>query len=171
MVDNLVSGPVVVFGQPPLGGPQEMHLFEILREKMEFRDLGAEGWIAVLLSGIFGNWLVGMAAFLATTARTVGGKILGIMFPIVAFVAIGLQHSPANMGYFSVGLINGGSGISWGEALYWNILPASLGNMIGGAGLVALFFWYTYGRRPQQRQGLKQVEQTIRHRRAKAESP
>ena len=80
------------------------------------------------------------------------------MFPIVAFVAIGLRHSPANMGYFSVGLINGGSGISWGEALYWNILPASLGNIIGGAGLVALLFWYTYGRRPHRRQGLKQVQ-------------
>ena len=92
------------------------------------------------------------------------------MFPIIAFVAIGLQHSPANMGYFSVGLINGGSGIGWGEALFWNILPASLGNIIGGSGLVALLFWYTYGRHPRQRQGLKQLGQTLRQRRAKAES-
>ena len=100
---------------------------------MEFRELGTEGWFAVLLSAILGNWLVGMAAFLATAARTVSGKILGVLFPIIAFVAIGLQHSPANMGYFSLGLINGGSGIGWGEALFWNILPASLGNIIGGS--------------------------------------
>ena len=137
---------------------------------MEFRDLGMEGWFAVLLSAILGNWLVGMAGFLATAARTVFGKILGVLFPIIAFVAIGLQHSPANMGYFSVGLINGGSCIGWGEALFWNILPASLGNIIGGAVLVALLFWYTYGRRPQQRQGLKQVGQTLWQRLAKAES-
>ncbi len=162
---------VVIKGAHLLGGPQEMHLFEILREKMEFRDLGAEGWFAVLLSAVLGNWLVGMAAFLATAARTVSGKILGVMFPIIAFVAIGLQHSPANMGYFSVGLINGGSGIGWGEALYWNILPASLGNIIGGGGLVALLFWYTYGRQPQQRQGLEQVGQTLRQRQQIAESP
>ncbi len=113
---------------------------------------------------------MGMAAFLAAAARTVSGKILGVMFPIIAFVAIGQQHSPANMGYFSVGLINGGSGIGWGEALYWNILPASLGNIIGGGGLVALLFWYTYGRRPQQRLGLKQVGQTLRQRQEKAKS-
>ena len=137
---------------------------------MEFRELGAEGWFAVLLSAILGNWLVGMAAFLASAARTVSGKILGVMFPIIAFVAIGLQHSPANMGYFSVGLLNGGSGISWGEALYWNILPASLGNIIGGSGLVALLFWYTYGRRPHQRQGLKQMGQTLRQRQERAET-
>ncbi len=87
-------------GAHVLGAPQEMHLFEILREKMEFRDLGTEGWFAVLISAILGNWLVGMAAFLATAARTVSGKILGVLFPIIAFVAIGLQHSPANMATF-----------------------------------------------------------------------
>ena len=116
---------------------------------MEFQDLGVEGWFAVLLSGILGNWLVGMAAFLATAARTVSGKILGVLFPIIAFVAIGVQHSPANMGYFSVGLINGGSGIGWGEAILWNIVPASIGNIVGGAVLVASLFWYTYGRHAQ----------------------
>ncbi len=95
-----------------------------------------------------------MAAFLAAAARTVSGKILGILFPIVAFVAIGLQHAPANMGYFAVGLIDGGSGIGWGEAIWWNIVPASLGNVIGGAVLVALLFWYTFGRDRHQRQAL-----------------
>ncbi len=140
-----------------LGERQELRLFEILAEKMEFRDLGLEGWFAVLLSGILGSWLVGMAAFLATAARTVSGKILGVLFPIIAFVAIGVQHSPANMGYFSMGLIRGGSGIGWGEAILWNIVPASLGNIIGGAVLVALLFWYTYGQDPGQRQGLKRA--------------
>ena len=154
---------LMVSGAHLLGEAQETRLFEILGEKMEFRDLGTEGWFAVLLSGILGNWLVGMAAFLATGARTVSGKILGVLFPIIAFVAIGVQHSPANMGYFSVGLIDGGSGIGWGEAIWWNIVPASLGNLIGGAVLVALLFWYTYGRNPQQRRGLKQASQMVRY--------
>ena len=107
----------MIDGGHVLGQLQEERLYDLLDEKMELRALGTEGWFAVLLSGILGNWLVGMAAFLATAARTVTGKILGVLFPIVAFVAIGLQHSPANMGYFSVGLINGGSGIGWGEAI------------------------------------------------------
>jgi len=161
---------VMIKGGHVLGAPQEAHLFEILGEKMQYRDLGIEGWFAVLLSAILGNWLVGMAAFLATAARTVSGKILGVLFPIIAFVAIGLQHSPANMGYFSIGLINGGSGISWGEALYWNILPASLGNIIGGSVLVALLFWYTYGRDQKGRQSLRDASQMVRQHRETSES-
>lgn len=145
-----------------MGELQEERLFEILGEKMEFQALGVEGWFVVVVSGILGNWLVGMAAFLATAARTVSGKILGILFPIVAFVAIGLQHAPANMGYFAVGLIDGDSGIGWGEAIWWNIVPASLGNVIGGGVLVALLFWYTYGRGPRQRQVLVRAKDLVR---------
>ena len=98
---------LMIAGSHLLGESQELRLFEILGEKMKFRELGTEGWFAVLISGIMGNWLVGMAAFLATAAPTVSGKILGVLFPIIAFVAIGAQHSPANMGYLLAGLING----------------------------------------------------------------
>lgn len=161
---------VIMDGADLLGEPQQLRLFQIMMEKMEFRDMGTEGWFAILLSGILGAWLVGMAAFLATAARTVNGKILGILFPIVTFVAIGVQHSPANMGYFSVGLINGGSGTGWGEAIWWNIIPASIGNIIGGAVLVAFLFWFTYGRRPKDRQSLRQAGQLVRERSAEVES-
>ncbi len=155
---------LVIDGAHLLREPQKMRLFEILTEKMEFRELGLEGWFAVLLSGILGSWLVGMAAFLATAARTVSGIVLGIVFPIIAFVALGAQHSPANMGYFSVGLIGGGSDSGWGEAIWWNIAPASLGNVIGGAVLVAALFWYTYGQRPQRREALRRASELARQR-------
>ena len=145
-----------------LGPLQEERLFEILAEKVEFQDLGVEGWFVVVASGVLGNWLVGMAAFLATAARTVPGKILGVVFPIVAFVAIGVQHSPANTGYFAIGLIGGGSGIGWGEAIWWNIVPASLGNVIGGAILVALLFWYTYGHSAEKRKALIRAGELVR---------
>ncbi len=160
---------LMVAGAELLGEAQQLRLFEILDEKMELRDIGPEGWGAVVLSGILGNWLVGMAAFLATAARTVTGKILGILFPIITFVAIGAQHSPANMGYFSVGLIEGGSGIGWGEAIWWNIIPASLGNVIGGAALVAFLFWFTYGRHPKHRQGLRRAGELARRHRGGVE--
>ena len=135
-----------------------------MEEKIQFQDLGVEGWFVVVVSGILGNWLVGMAVFLATSARTVSGKILGVLFPIVTFVAIGVQHAPANMGYFSVGLIGGVSGVGWGEAIWWNIVPASLGNIIGGAILVALLFWYTYGRDAGKRQALIRAGELARSR-------
>ena len=74
------------------------------------------------------------------------------------------------MGYFSMGLIRGGSGIGWGEAILWNIIPASLGNIIGGSVLVALLFWYTYGHEPQQRQGLRRAGELVREQRENVES-
>jgi formate transporter len=157
-VGSMVNG-AHIFG--PL---QEERLFELMAEKMQFQDLGTEGWFIVVVSGIMGNWLVGMAAFLATAARTVTGKILGVLFPIVAFVAIGVQHAPANLGYFATGLIGGGSGVGWGEAIWWNILPASLGNMIGGAVLVALLFWFTFGRDARKRQALLRAQELARKR-------
>lgn len=147
-----------------IGPPQEERLFELMREKMRFRELGTEGWFVVLASGVLGNWLVGMAAFLATAARTVSGKILGVLFPIVAFVAIGVQHAPANMGYFATGLIHGGSGIGWGEAIWWNVVPASLGNVIGGAVLVAMLFWFTYGHDARKRESLIRANEMARTR-------
>ena len=138
-----------------LGAEEVERLREIIGEKMRFQGMGADGWFRAVASGILGNWLVGMAAFNATAARTVSGKILGIVFPIVTFVALGVQHSPANMGYFAVGLIEGDMGTSWGEAIAWNIVPASIGNLIGGAVFVALLFWYTYGSEPRSRDALR----------------
>ena len=154
----------MVNGAHVLGPLQEERLFELIEEKMQFRDMGTEGWFIVLVSGIMGNWLVGMAAFLATASRTVSGKILGVFFPIVTFVAIGVQHAPANMGYFATGLIGGGSGVGWGEAIWWSLIPASLGNIIGGAVLVALLFWYTYGKDAKSRQALIRAGELARSR-------
>lgn len=128
-----------------IGPAQASRLAELIGEKMRFEQMGAEGWFRVVASGVLANWLVGMAAFLATAARTVSGKILGILFPILAFVALGVQHVPANMGYFAAGLIHGGVGTTWQETFVWNLLPATIGNLIGGGVLVALLFWYTFG--------------------------
>ena len=152
-VGALVTAAVV------LDGASTERLAELIAEKLRYRDLGVSGWFSVLVSGILGNWLVGMAAFLSTAARTISGKILGIIFPIVTFVAIGLQHAPANMGYFAIGLIHGDVGAGWGEAIWWNIVPASIGNLIGGGILVALLFWYTYGQSPEQRHTLRRIDE------------
>lgn len=153
---------LLINGAQVIGSAEAERLTEVIGEKMRFMDLGVEGWFAVLISGILGNWLVGMAAFLATAARTISGKILGILFPIVAFVAIGLQHSPANMGYFSIALIHGDVGTGWGEAIWWNLVPASLGNVIGGGVLVAVLFWYTFGQKSDRIEALRRADELAR---------
>ena len=147
-VGNLVGAIFVGFmlnAADVIGPAQGERLAELIGEKMRFEQLGAEGWLRVVASGILANWLVGMAAFLATAARTVSGKILGIALPILAFVALGVQHVPANMGYFAAGLIHGGTGTTVPEAFVSNLLPATIGNLIGGAVLVSLLFWYVFG--------------------------
>lgn len=128
-----------------IGPPQAARLAELITEKMRFEQMGIEGWFRVIASGILANWLVGMAAFLATAARTVSGKILGILLPILAFVALGVQHVPANMGYFAAGLIHGNVGTTAQEVFVWNLLPATIGNLVGGGVLVAFLFWFTFG--------------------------
>lgn len=160
----------MINGAHVFGDLQHERLFELMAEKVQFQEDGIEGWFIVVVSGILGNWLVGMAAFLATAARTVTGKILGVIFPILTFVALGVQHAPANMGYFSIGLIDGGSEVGWGEAIWWSLAPASLGNIVGGTLLVALLFWLAYGR-PRQRQALINARDLMRESMGGDDSP
>ncbi|WJE16065.1 formate/nitrite transporter family protein [Halobacillus sp. ACCC02827] len=114
-----------------------------LENKMKFMDHGVLGWFQVLISGILANWLIGMAAFLTTAARDITGKILGTMLPVVLFVAGNFQHSAANMGYFSMGFLVSDK-YTWYEYIFFNLVPASIGNLIGGAILVSLLFSYAY---------------------------
>jgi len=121
-------------------------LAEIVAFKMSYRDIGgARGWFEIILSGMLANWLVGMAAFFATMGRTIIGKYIPVFLAVSLFVTAGFQHSPANMGYFSLSIAAGGAP-GWGQALVWNLIPAGIGNVLGGTLLVALPFWYLYGR-------------------------
>lgn len=116
-------------------------LAEIVDAKMRYRDIGGiEGWARATLSGVLGNWLVGMAAFLAVMGRTIIGKYIPVLLMVSAFVAAGFLHSPANMAYFSLAQPDG-LGPGWGPALAWSIAPAAVGNIAGAFFLVALPFW------------------------------
>jgi formate/nitrite transporter len=121
-------------------------LAEIVATKMSFRDTGgATSWFRLVLSGALANWLVGMAAFFAVMGRTIVGKYIPVFLAVTMFVSAGFQHSPANMGYFSISMAGGG-GPGWAPAILWNLIPAGIGNVLGGTLLVALPFWFLYGR-------------------------
>jgi formate/nitrite transporter FocA (FNT family) len=122
-------------------------LTEIVAAKMRYREVGgAEGWFQAVLSGVLGNWLVGMAAFLAVMGRTIIGKYVPVFLLVTAFVASGFLHSPANMAFFSLAGPEG-IGPGWGAALGWSVLPAAVGNVLGAFFLVALPFWAVNARR------------------------
>lgn len=117
-------------------------LAEIMTKKMAYADLGTTGaWLRAAASGILANAFVGMAAFFATMGRTIVGKYVPVFLAVTLFVTANFQHSPANMGYYALAMPHG-VGPGWLPALGWNILPVGLGNMLGGALLVALPFWY-----------------------------
>jgi len=143
-----VFGLAVHFAQ--IYEPSDAHLLhQVIALKLQFRTIGgAEGWFKAVISGVFANWLVGLAAFFATMARTLIGKYIPVLLAVIAFDAANFQHAPANMGFF--GLINAtGQGPGWGTALGWSILPAAVGNLIGGFFLVVLPFWFAL--RPHER--------------------
>jgi len=103
------------------------------------------------------NWLVCLAVWMAVSARTVVGKIFAIFFPIMAFVASGFEHSIANMYFIPMGLalkgqalIEASANLSVGGMIVKNLIPVTLGNIIGGAFFVATLYWVVYVRKSKK---------------------
>jgi len=102
-------------------------------------------WV-LLLRGIGCNWLVCLAIWLAIASDDVTGKILGIWFPIMAFVALGYEHSIANMFFIPLGIYYGAP-VSWYQFFVVNLIPVTLGNIIGGSFFVGVIYWFVYERK------------------------
>lgn len=100
-----------------------------------------DSFLQAFISGIGCNWLVALAVWLSYGSDSMSGKILGIWFPTMAFVAIGFQHVVANMFLIPAAIFEGY--FSWGEYVM-NFIPVWLGNMTGGAVFVALAYWAVY---------------------------
>ena len=109
-----------------------------------------EGADQIFLRALGCNWLVCLAVWVAMTAEDTGGKILGIFFPIMAFVAIGFDHVVANMFFLPAAIFADVPGISWGDALY-NWVFAFPGNLVGAAVFVSTAYWYLYVRGTSRR--------------------
>ncbi|MCD6302093.1 MAG: formate/nitrite transporter family protein [Anaerolineae bacterium] len=101
------------------------------------------GFWARVLRGIGCNWLVGLGIWLAIAADDVTGKILGLWFPIMTFVAVGFEHSVANMFFIPLGMLNGANVNIAGFVA--NLIPVTLGNIIGGSVLVGGIYGWLYG--------------------------
>ncbi len=112
-----------------------------------------------LFLGIMCNWLVCLAVWMAYGADTMAGKIAAIFFPIWLFITSGFEHSVANMYYIPAGLFIKGNekfasllgitqealdGLTWNSFFINNLIPVTLGNIIGGGILVAMAYWYSY---------------------------
>lgn len=104
-----------------------------------------EFWPA-LMRGVLANILVCLAVWLCFASHTVTDRILSIMLPVAVFVALGFEHSVANMYLIPVGMMHGAEGVGLGD-IAANLVPVTLGNMIGGGAGVAGVYWAVYLRR------------------------
>ena len=98
--------------------------------------------VQAFFRGVLCNALVCLAVWLCFSARDVAGKILAIVWPITAFVALGFEHSVANMYLIPVGIL-AGAGLDLAGFAH-NLIWVTLGNIVGGAGGVALVYWTIY---------------------------
>ena len=115
-----------------------------------------------IVSGILCNVLVCLAIFMAATAKDVAGKCIAIFFPIFVFVISGFEHCVANMYYIPAGIFAARnplyaakatelygitaeqlSGLNFGT-MFSNLIPVTIGNIIGGMVFVGLLYWYLY---------------------------
>jgi formate/nitrite transporter len=99
----------------------------------------------IFLRALGCNWLVCLAVWMALGAEDIGGKVLAIFFPIMAFVAMGFDHVVANMFFIPAAIFAHVPGIDWGDAIK-NWVFAFLGNLVGAGVFVATTYWYLYVR-------------------------
>jgi formate/nitrite transporter len=101
------------------------------------------GFVEAFVRGVLCNVLVCLAVWLCFAAHHVSGKILCILFPISAFVALGFEHSIANMYLIPIGMLAAGGTVDF-VGFVGNLIPVTLGNIVGGSGFVALTYWVIY---------------------------
>lgn len=109
--------------------------------------------------GVLCNWLVCMAVWMAMASKDVIGKLFAIYFPIMAFVASGFEHSVANMFFIPYGIflrsnpkileaagktLADVANLNWGTLFTVNLIPVTLGNLVGGAFFVGFIYWVVY---------------------------
>lgn len=136
---NLVGavGLAIAFGLTGLlDGPMGTVAATIAEAKATLSPLHA------FVRGALCNALVCLAVWLTFAARTVVGKIFAILWPITGFVLLGLEHSIANMYFFPQGWLAGADAAPMGALS--NLIWVTLGNILGGAGGVALAYWVAY---------------------------
>ena len=144
------------------GGAIGLTALNIAKSKVEL------DFVQAIALGVLCNALVCLAVWMTYSARSTIDKIFAIIFPISAFVAAGFEHSVANMYFIPIGLLIKDfagdefwtligktpadySSVTWGSFLWNNLLPVTIGNIIGGAVLVAAVYWVIFLRTSKEK--------------------
>ncbi len=110
---------------------------------LPYAAAGAVGLWSAFMKGIGCNLLVNLAIILSFTSKNMIGKFFAIWFPIMAFVSSGLEHSVANMYFIPTGIFCGAK-VTWGQFFIWNLIPVTLGNIVGGLVFIGLVYYFAF---------------------------
>jgi len=113
------------------------------KKTLAYVALGPSGWATAVVKAVLCNWMVTIGAVLAMVSRSTVGKITAMWLPIMTFFALGFEHSVVNMFLIPSGMMLGAP-ISLGQALLWNLLPVTLGNLFAGMLLTGMALYATY---------------------------
>ena len=113
------------------------------KKTLSYAALGYSGWATAMVKAILCNWMVTIGAVLAMVSRSTVGKITAMWLPIMTFFALGFEHSVVNMYVIPSGMMLGAP-ITLGQALLWNLLPVTLGNLFAGTLLTGMALYATY---------------------------
>ncbi len=113
------------------------------KKTLAYMAIGASGWNTALVKGILCNWMVTVGTMLAFVSRSTVGKIAAMWLPIMIFFALGYEHSIVNMFVIPIGMFLGAP-ISMADWWFWNQIPVTIGNIVGGAVFTGLALYLTH---------------------------
>lgn len=115
-----------------------------MSKSVAVKEMGMNGFLLFIVRGIVCNFLVCMAVMFGMVSKSVPGKVLACWWPIMAFVALGMEHIVVNMFFLLVGKALGAP-ISGMDMVFWDFLPVTIGNIIGGGFFIGSLFYFTHG--------------------------
>ena len=122
---------------------QKIISLNILNVGKKYEALGSLGFFLAFLRGLVANWLVCLGVTLALVSKSVPGKLLACWLPITAFQTMGMEHIVVNQFLHTAGPILG-SGVPFTKVIFWNFLPVTLGNIVGGMVFIGMLFYSTH---------------------------
>ncbi|MEB3176694.1 MAG: formate/nitrite transporter family protein [Synechococcus sp.] len=115
----------------------------IANVEKKYEALGSLGFFLAFLRGMVANWLVCLGVTMALVSKSVPGKLLACWLPITAFQTMGMEHIVVNQFLHTAGPILG-SGVPFTKVIFWNFLPVTLGNIVGGMVFIGMLFYSTH---------------------------
>lgn len=131
------------------GGPlAEQIRTAAVSKTLGYAALGGAGWAVALFKAVLANWMVTVGVMMAFISRSAAGKVVAMWPPIMTFFGLGYEHAIVNMFLVPAAMLLGAP-ISLADWWWWNQIPVTLGNILGGALFTGLALYFTY-RPPQE---------------------